>query len=955
MVLGTVWSGRRIGSGDRTMKKEFGMTGFLWRKLRRKKWMMLCMLLGNLLFMAVISSYPMFRDASFQRMMTDEFMQAGINNGSWPALVRMEYSKNKNRQGADFNRMNQYITEEMQNMGVPVAKDICSITLQEEIANPLIARQEASDKRLRLSAVSGLGEYITVTMGRMPADTVAQDGFLEVMVSETAAEYLDILLDEEFTLPNLKTRDGQEVKIRVVGVFNPADSEDPYWTTFDNEETKAYLVMEQFEKAFLGDGEIPYGLQVVWYEMLDYTTMTPKQAREIGQYIKGLLESEEYGKYFKETGYQEILDNYNNKARRAESTLLILMVPVVLLLCAFLYMITNQMLQMEQSEISLLKSRGAGRMQILGLYLRQAALINIITVFLGIPLGKQLCTLLGSTGAFLRFSVDRVLPVRIVPQVWLWILPAVLFSLIWMVLPVWKYSQVSIVEQKRSRNKKQASFWKKWYLDLVCLGVSLYGYFSFGKAEENVVKQVVEGQAMDPLLYLSMALFLLGLGLFFLRIRPWLLKLVWMIFNRSFSPAGYIAGAEAVRTGKRQEFVMLFFVLTMAIGIESAAIARTISVNAENNETYLTGADAVWKEVWKTNSAAVASTEGAEFKYYEPDFGRYEEIQGVNKATKVLLADGQAKWGRKQQAVTIMGIRNSEFATVTNMPEGLLPCEYEDYLSILAASKDAVIVSENFHTKQGLNLGDEIRITVNGASEEITGVIYGFFPYWPSYVPVEYTLGMDGDVAEEVQYQIVGNLNHFQSQWGVLPYEVWMDVIDSDALAQYEEEHTELNLSKAISLEEEMENIRTDTLFQGTNGILTMSYLVILILCAAGYLIYWILSIQSRELLFGVLRAMGMRKSEIIWMLIQEQIFSGLYAMLAGTLAGLIGTSMFVPLIQRVYAAADQVLPLQFTVWKEDVFQLLGMEIGVMIVCLLIVARIANKLNITKALKLGED
>lgn len=61
-----------------------------------------------------------------------------------------------------------------------------------------------------------------------------------------------------------------------------------------------------------------------------------------------------------------------------------------------------------------------------------------------------------------------------------------------------------------------------------------------------------------------------------------------------------------------------------------------------------------------------------------------------------------------------------------------------------------------------------------------------------------------------------------------------------------------------------------------------MSFIVMLVLCTAGYLIYWIMSIRAREMVFGVLRACGMHKGEIFKMLFMEQFFSGVCAVFAG-------------------------------------------------------------------------
>ena len=100
---------------------------------------------------------------------------------------------------------------------------------------------------------------------------------------------------------------------------------------------------------------------------------------------------------------------------------------------------------------------------------------------------------------------------------------------------------------------------------------------------------------------------------------------------------------------------------------------------------------------------------------------------------------------------------------------------------------------------------------------------------------------------------------------------------------------------------------------------------------------------------------MGMRKGEITWMLVVEQICSGLFSIVAGGGIGILSSRMFVPMIQQAYAASEQILPLQLMIRQGDLIQLFAM-IGVMLcICLFVLGRIVSKMNISNALKLGED
>ena len=108
-------------------------------------------------------------------------------------------------------------------------------------------------------------------------------------------------------------------------------------------------------------------------------------------------------------------------------------------------------------------------------------------------------------------------------------------------------------------------------------------------------------------------------------------------------------------------------------------------------------------------------------------------------------------------------------------------------------------------------------------------------------------------------------------------------------------------------------------------------------------------------MLFGVLRACGMYRGELFHILINEQIFSGGFAILAGIGIGKLASQMFVPVLQTAYAAANQALPMYLITDSTDMIRLYGVICGVMVICLVILLLLVFKLNITKALKLGEE
>jgi putative ABC transport system permease protein len=168
-------------------------------------------------------------------------------------------------------------------------------------------------------------------------------------------------------------------------------------------------------------------------------------------------------------------------------------------------------------------------------------------------------------------------------------------------------------------------------------------------------------------------------------------------------------------------------------------------------------------------------------------------------------------------------------------------------------------------------------------------------------------------------------------------------------------EETETKYPKFTDAAANMLNLKNDPVFQGTNGVLTVGFIVVLILCTVGFLIYWILSIQSRALQFGIFRAMGMSLKEVIAMLINEQVFVSGLAIAVGVAVGWLASVLFIPLIQIAYSSVDQAVPVTIVSARSDTIRLMVLVGAMIIICMGILASIIRHMKIAQALKLGED
>lgn len=940
------------------------MLSFVFRKISNKKWMVLSLLLGNLLMVAIAAATPMYSQAILQRTLTRRLNEAYTETNRHPGIIEVngldaQAGKSKEDYYEYVMGMMDLLSASVENMQVPVqssAKLFYKTSIKAFHEIPI--EDSENEVLLRMTNYSGVEDHIDIVYGEMFREGL-DDHTFEVVVNENTFVKHSLMMGEVLELEKIKDENGVPYKVRIAGIFEATDPNDPYWITDPYKWSDVCLMDEElYHKFFISMDTKNY--KADWKFVLDYTAMRSDQ---VGHYLE---EAQKLLDQLKAIGFRdntiefkEILETFEIEAKKLNTTIVVLQVPILVLLAVFIFMVSGQMLEMEQNEIAVYKSRGADKKQIILLYLLQSVLISAVSVVGGIPLGVLICKLLGASNSFLEFVKRTALPVEMQAEVWLYAAAAAIFSIGTMVLPVIKHANVNIVAHKRSKNRSNTSpWWQKGFVDVILLAVALYGWYHYTGQKDFLVQQVLEGASLEPLLYFCSSIFMVGAGLLVLRIFPWLVRAVFEVGKRWWSPAFYASFLRIIRRKSNQSFLMVFLILTMAMGVFNAQAARTINANGEDRIKYSIGADLVLQEKWMDNSLAVQrdTTGKKELIYTEPDYGKYETMEGIAQATKVLVDNDVSITvdGGQLRDVMVMGIHTKEFGEIAWFKDSLLPAHWYEYLNAISQDSQAILVSSNFRDQYGYELGDVLKYTKDGG-KLVYGIIKGFVDYWPSYSPYIEVQEEDGTTKEKEQFLIVAHLSQLQAAWGITPYQVWIRTEDS---SQFIYDYAETSGTKYVifqDAESELIGQKNDPVFQGTNGVLTVGFVCVLLVCITGFLIYWILSIQSRTLQFGIFSAMGMTRREVLMMLVNEQFFITGISILAGAAVGKIASELFVPLIQIAYTSTDQIIPMESVSEAADYVRLFGVVGMAILICMLILVWLISKIRIAQALKLGED
>lgn len=953
------------------------MLSFVFQKIRNKKWMIVSLLLGNLLMVAIASAAPMYSQASLQRALTRNLGDYMVETNRHPGTIITEatYRHIEKRSAEHSSAAFQTVMEAMQlheqvieELGVPALMQVSSYRRNAIKAQPLVKVDGGKESMsISIAGYSDVEDHILITNGRLYSKELGADNTIEVIVNEKIFKEQQLMLNQEFETPKMVDADGQPYRIRITGIFTNSKDQDPYWITSPNRWTNVCLMdQDLFLTLFATPGQLRHSLEITRYTVLDYTQFKGHLVADYLNILDGLVKDANNLDAEVTVNCKSTMAAFLPEYKKLTTTIWVLLLPIFVLLIAFVFMVSRQMLEMELNEISVYKSRGANKGQILLIYLLQSLCISVTCLCGGIPLGMFICRVLGASNAFLEFVQRTALPLELSQNVWLFAGLAAFFSTCTMVLPVFRFANVGIVDHKRQKNRVgKQPWWQMFFLDVILLGVSVYGLYQYNQQKDLLAQKVLDGTSLDPLLYICSSLFMIGCALVTLRIFPLLMRIIFQIGKRWWSPAMYTSFLRIIRTKSNQGFLMVFLILTVSLGIFNAQTARTINANAEEKISYMAGTDIVLQEVWQDNKAELAEEKAAsvimtpsesKVTYSEPLFDTYLNLEGVKHVTRVLVTNDvsiSVDGGRIKNAM-LMGIHTKEFGETAWFKESLLPYHYHEYLNAISQDATAILVSSNFRDIYGYEVGDVLYYSSSeyGSSR---GVIYGFVDYWPTYAPVTVAKDSDGLYKETDNFLVIAHLAHLQSAWGVTPYQVWIDAEDS---TQFIYDHAEQTQTKYILFRDaaaQLLDLKNDSIFQGTNGILTIGFVCILLLCSIGFLIYWILSIQSRTLQFGIFRAMGMSMREIFTMLINEQIFITGVSIGVGILVGIFTSKLFVPLIQIAYSSADQVIPIEIISESSDYVRLFAVIGAVILICMAVLGVLISKIKISQALKLGED
>jgi putative ABC transport system permease protein len=956
------------------------------RKMAKNRWLELSLLMGLVISVALASSMPIYTHAILQRMLIKDLEVQQTNTQKYPGLVTNHGFFAKSKDGDKrLPQTDAFMAEISKRFGLPILQS--TITRSTMTVGFTPSDPSKIDPKVQRSgevaAMTDLEKHIRLVDGVMPS-TQLVDGVYEAWVFPELLTRMKIVLGNELTIVNKDAN--TSIRIKPVAVIERTDLADIYWTNeMKDLESRFFISAALFEQDFTKNSNF-MDMFSFWTIALDYHQL---KLEGIETYIAAYKEMDAYFSQYLETFTSSnstisTLQTYGEKEKKLRILLLSLNVPVCILLAFYLFMVANLITERQKTEIAVLRSRGASRAQILIGYVIEGVVLGGIALLIGPYVGLQLTKILGASNGFLTFVQRTTMEVKLGKEAYQYGLIAVVASVGMTIIPAVLATRVSIVGHKQTlARKNKLSFVHKIYLDVVLLVVSIYELHSFKQRMNDLTALGLDSLDLkvDPLLFVVPALFIFAMGLFLLRLYPWVIQLIYAVGRKWWPPYLYSTLLQVGRSTTQYQFIMLFIIMTLATGIFSASAARTMNKNVEEKIQYKNGSDIVLQTTWDNDAPppqkgppgfgeekALGSEGGGKkrVQYVEPPFMPFTQLTGVESAARVFQKnDAYIAVGKDTKRTTLMGIDTDDFGRTAWFRDHLLDHHFYDYLNVLATDSKAVLISRSIAEETGADVGDVVRLGWNDV-EGATAVIYGIIDYWPSWNPnpiltASTSSGSKADASKQSKVDapklVIGHLSFIQNNLAVEPYDVWLKLKpDMTSQALYDAlEQKHISVTRLVNTNLMVIATKNDPFQLAVNGVMTLGFVIAIGISFIGFLLYWLLSLYGQILQYGVFRAMGISYRQLIGMLAVEQLLTSGAGVLIGMITGNTASQLFVPLFQLTFDSSSQVPPFQVRFDPNDQLHLYIIVTIMIGMGLLLLGTMLSRIKIHQAVKLGED
>lgn len=930
------------------------------RRLSSRIALSLLLILSIALTVGVLVCVPVFSNAVSMQLMQQELSQRAqrfsraafalrsyvIPNGFQmtiqDSLDRRDWHASLIAQHLNLPILSSYVQVESRSMHLRPIKE-----------NPLNRHQEDDIDMVRSLFVPGIGDEINIVAGApygerpasLPADTMA------VWVESQYARQKDLQVGDTYTLGGTDLSVLNRLPVQVIGIWEAKDRQSLFWYKDSiTDYNMSFLVTRADFETHIYPRSSELTNFTFWYFLLDESSVNLDQS---GYYLDGLETFiNEVGRNIKGARVDVSPIEELTRAQQRKLSLTFILTgfaaPLLVMLVYFVISMSTMTARFQRREIALLSSRGGTSRQILQLILLESFFILVAALPIGLMIGLGLATLMGYSVSFLQFEWRDALSVRIESTDWRMVLAGLSVGVIARLWATWRASTVSLIayERQRARTVRFTTGARIAFV-LIMVAVTYYAYRQLTLTGTlGFVSWQMDDPSNDPLLLAAPTLFLftgplVAVELFILLMRPisWLGKILPTY-------TGYLGLTTLGREGSQYRAPAYLLILCLTLGVFYASVAMSADIWLVERRRYEVGSDLTFTpKVRPPNTASsFGETTIDETSTALIPLSEYQALPGVTDAS--IVGDFTAiAQNQSLSSLRVLVIDRLTFPQSSYFRRDFANHSLGEMLNRLGTIENGIIVPRMVLTRTGLTIGDEINLDMVLASLDSYKLrfeivdVYDYFPTVYSSKPA-----------------VILDASYLNSQiGGSFPGNVWLRLApDADTeLILSMVEKMGVVPSAARDLRAIIDTDQSRLEHVGMFGLLSISFVAGAILAGIGILVYCLSALMERAQRFAIMRAMGMRRREVIGTVLLEYVITLAYSVAMGIGLGILASTLYVAYFPVTDSPGIPIPPFtSYIDWQRASWMSIAVSIALILIVGGIVIRVARA-RIFEILRMG--
>ncbi len=458
----------------------------------------------------------------------------------------------------------------------------------------------------RILTAPAIREAVELVAGEWPSVPAADaaDPAFRVVVGEDFARLTGLAVGDQTILRPFISPPGVFELTEVAAVFRPADPGSPVWA---GTVPGSLLVLPQdvfdfWAAPVRADYEAdPWlrgarGIPTIeatqsWYLPLQRETVTLANVTDLRNGVQGL--SSRLGQVSSiavSTALPQLISSFDVRTTVFGGPILAMLALVVAGALYFLVYTASLTLEREGPELALLRTRGAGTWQTIGIHLLQSGMLAAGAVLVGPVVARLLVAVTGRVPPMSDLTGGEALAVTQVRSLWPWVAGGAVLTFVTMGLAILPFARRSVLELRLlAARPTRTSVWQRYYIDVFL--VVLAGVLLFELRQRGLVDAGSDDLGLDPFAIASPALFLFAGALLLLRVLPWVLRALGWLMSRMRGLAGALPGWHLGRNPVPYGRLALLIWLTTGFGAFALTYAQTLERSYDDRAAFAAGSD----------------------------------------------------------------------------------------------------------------------------------------------------------------------------------------------------------------------------------------------------------------------------------------------------------------------------------------------------------------------------